>query len=116
MAGISAQERRDRQAKVALDKIRDRLPELADQLLEAGLGGKRMVTCPKDKHQFHITIPGDSKLLLSLWERVEGKPIEQKAPSEIQPLVDLFRELRMLREPPHTEIRELPAPSANPHN
>lgn len=116
MAGISSQERRDRRAREALDKIRDRLPEVSEALLEAGLGGKRTVHCPKCKEKFDIKIVADSKILLSLWERVEGKPAEAARPSEIQPLVDLFRELRMLKDQPTIEIRELPPPSASDHN
>lgn len=111
MAGISAQERRERKAGEALDKIRDALPEIAEQLLQAGLGGTAVFFCKKCKEKNEVKVKSDPKILLSLWERVEGKPQEAPRPSEIEPLVNLFRELRLLREAPSTiEVKELPAP------
>lgn len=76
--------------KVAADKVRDKLPELADQLLLAAMDGKVAVVCPQCSKQFTVPRMGDARIAQFLWTQIEGKPPEQKPVSETDRLIDFF--------------------------
>lgn len=89
-----------RKGKIAVEQVREELPTISRQLLEAAKGGKRTVVCQKCKHPNVVEWVGDPNLAKWLWERVEGRPPDQKPPSETEKLIDFFSRILDKQHPP----------------
>jgi hypothetical protein len=76
----------------AIDKIRDNLPKIVDELLQVGFKSERDMACPRCAHKFSIQI-ADPKTLQWLWERAEGKVPEQQTDSGLDKLSRLFENM-----------------------
>lgn len=87
-----------RKGQDAVKRIREKLPEISDQLLRAATDGEQDVNCPKCKHTFTVKWAGDTKVAQWLWERAEGKVGEQQPDSPIDKLTNMFREWRAASE------------------
>jgi hypothetical protein len=96
-----------RKGTQAIDKIRDNLPRIVDELLESGFKTERPLSCPRCSHKFTIEI-SDTKTLQWLWERAEGKVPEQQTDTGLDKLSRLFENMakagltvEALPAPPH---------------
>jgi len=59
----------------ALDIYNNAAPKLAQTIVEKALSEKKDVKCPACNHELQIDIPGDSKLLVQLDDRLHGRPV-----------------------------------------
>jgi hypothetical protein len=95
----------------AIDKIRDNLPKIVDELLQVGFKSDHNLACPRCSHKFTIQI-ADPKTLQWLWERAEGKVPDQQTDTGIDKLSRLFENmakagLSVEAAPPRTHRLEL---------
>ena len=81
-----------RKGTQAIDKIRDHLPQIVDELLKAGFKSEQGLACPRCNHKFSIEI-ADPKTLQWLWERAEGKVPEQQTDTGLDKLSRLFENM-----------------------
>lgn len=81
-----------RKGTQAIDKIRDHLPQIVDELLQAGFRSEQRLACPRCNHKFSIQI-ADPKTLQWLWERAEGKVPEQQTDTGLDKLSRLFENM-----------------------
>jgi hypothetical protein len=81
-----------RKGTQAIDKIREHLPEIVDELLRAGFKSEQKLACPRCNHKFSIEI-ADPKTLQWLWERAEGKVPEQQTDTGLDKLSRLFENM-----------------------
>lgn len=81
-----------RKGTQAIDKIRDNLPRIVDELLTAGFKSERNLACPRCSHKFTIEI-ADPRTLQWLWERAEGKVPEQQTDTGLDKLSRLFENM-----------------------
>lgn len=81
-----------RKGTLAIDKIRENLPRIVDELLESGFKSDRTLACPRCQHKFSIQI-SDPKTLQWLWERAEGKVPEQQTDTGLDKLSRLFENM-----------------------
>jgi hypothetical protein len=76
----------------AIDKIRDNLPRIVDELLQVGFKSEQNLACPRCSHKFTIQL-ADPKTLQWLWERAEGKVPEQQGDTSLDKLSRLFENM-----------------------
>jgi len=81
-----------RKGTQAVDKIRDNLPKIVDELLEVGFKSDHPLACPRCNHKFSIQV-ADPKTLQWLWERAEGKVPEQTTDTSLDKLSRLFENM-----------------------
>jgi hypothetical protein len=81
-----------RKGTQAIDKIRDNLPRIVDELLEVGFKSDHPLSCPRCSHKFVIQV-ADPKTLQWLWERAEGKVPEQQTDTGLDKLSRLFENM-----------------------
>ena len=81
-----------RKGTQAIDKIRDSLPRIVDELLAAGFKSEKDLACPRCRHRFTIQL-SDAKTLQWLWERAEGKVPEQQTDTGLDKLSRLFENM-----------------------
>jgi hypothetical protein len=96
-----------RKGVLAVDKIRENLPRIVDELLEVGFKSDHPLACPRCNHKFVIQV-ADPKTLQWLWERAEGKVPEQQTDTGLDKLSRLFE--NMAKVGLTVESTALPAP------
>jgi len=95
-----------RKGTQAIDKIRDNLPRIVDELLEVGFKSDHSLACPRCNHKFTIQV-ADPKTLQWLWERAEGKVPEQQTDTGLDKLSRLFENMAKAG----LTVEALPAPA-----
>ena len=68
------------------------MPQIVDELLQAGFKSDHPLACPRCNHKFVIQI-ADTKTLQWLWERAEGKVPEQQTDTGLDKLSRLFENM-----------------------
>jgi hypothetical protein len=81
-----------RKGQLAIDKIRENLPRIVDELLQVGFKSEHNLACPRCSHKFSIQI-ADPRTLQWLWERAEGKVPEQQNDTSLDKLSRLFENM-----------------------
>lgn len=81
-----------RKGTQAIDKIRENLPQIVDELLKVGFRSDHPIACPRCAHKFSIQV-ADPKTLQWLWERAEGKVPEQQTDTGLDKLSRLFENM-----------------------